>query len=397
MITWNRFLTLAEGPVHVNDSGAEPGPPLNDIRVVDLTSNIAGPYCAAILADLGADVIHVEGPRGDESRRMSPTRGGESAYFAVVNRNKRCIRLDLNDPVDLSRLLTLIDGADVFVTNLREHKLVRRGLDAATLRSERPTLIHAALSAYGSEGRESGRPGYDAVVQARTGLASVTGHPDSPPARVGVSILDFGSGMWLANAVIAAIRRRDVTGQGAHVTTSLFETGVTWASYHIAAHQVTGDPSGRHGSGHPAFSPYGIFTTGRGDLCIGIGADGQFTALCEALQLQHLSGDERFATNPDRVRHSDELRSIIEVRLSTATADHWAALLADAGLPVDIVQWPEDLLADPQAEATGILSGIDLGGLPLRIPGLPVSIDGVRPPVHHTAIEVEPTAGWRTQ
>jgi len=394
VLAWNRFLTLAEGPVHVNHSGGGQALPLVGIRVVDLTSNIAGPYCGAILADLGADVIHVEGPRGDDSRRMSPARGDESAYFAVVNRSKRTMRLDISADADLERLVGLVSTADVFLTNLRAHKLVRRGLDAATLRASYPSLIHAALSAYGARGPEAERPGYDAVVQARTGLASVTGHAESPPARVGVSILDFGSGMWMATAVIAAIRRRDVTGEGAEVTTSLFETGVTWASYHIAANQVTGLPSTRHGSGHPAFAPYGVFPTANGDLCIGIGGDGQFRILCTALGRPELADDDAFATNPQRVRNSAELRSLIEASLSTGTAEHWAAVLTGAGLPVDIVQRPEELLDDAQAAETGIFSATTLAGEPLLIPGLPITFDGVRPPVRHPATEMAGDSTW---
>lgn len=394
VLAWNRFLTLAEGLVHVNHSGGGHALPLVGIRVVDLTSNIAGPYCGAILADFGADVIHVEGPHGDDARRMSPVRGDQSAYFAVVNRNKRTLRLDIGTDSDLERLLGLIGTADVFLTNLRPHKLSRRGLDAETLRTANHRLIHAGLSAYGADGREAERPGYDAVVQARTGLASVTGHPESPPARVGVSILDFGSGMWMAMAVIAAIRRRDVTGEGAEVTTSLFETGATWSSYHIAAHQVTGLPSTRHGSGHPAFAPYGIFSTADGELCIGIGGDGQFRVLCGALGVPELAEDERFTTNPQRVQRSAELRSLIEERLLTDTAAHWSAVLAGAGLPVDVVQLPEALLNDPQASDIGILDTTALDGEPLRIPGLPVRIDGVRPTVRRPATEVEADAHW---
>jgi len=247
--------------------------PLSGVRVVDLTSNVAAPFATAVLADLGADVIHVESPDGDDCRRMAPTTDSSSAYFQVVNRNKQGAVLDIRDEADFQGLMQMIANADVFVTNLRPGKLERLGLDGASLRARFPRLIHASLSAYGPVGAERDKPGYDAVLQARTGIASVTGTTDGPPVRVGVSILDVGAGTWLALGIIAALYHREQTGVGGEVATSLFETGASWASYHVAAHQVTGLPSKRHGSGHPAFSPYGIFQTGNGEICIGIGSD----------------------------------------------------------------------------------------------------------------------------
>lgn len=267
--------------------------PLAGVRVVDLTSNVAAPFGGAVLADLGADVTHVEGPDGDFCRRMAPTIGDSSAYFNVVNRNKDGVRLDIRVPEDRARLDEMIGGADVFLCNLRPGKLAKYGLDSASLCVRFPRLIHASLSAYGSSGAERDRPGFDAVLQARTGIASVTGTADGPPVRAGVSILDVGAGIWLALAVIASLYRREQTGVGGAVATSLFETGANWVGYHVVAHQVTGEPSSRHGSGHPAFAPYGIFTTGAGDICLGIGGDGQFGRLCQALGLEHLLDDDR--------------------------------------------------------------------------------------------------------
>jgi crotonobetainyl-CoA:carnitine CoA-transferase CaiB-like acyl-CoA transferase len=367
--------------VIVNDLEQDLPLPLTGIKVVDLTSNIAGPYCSAILADLGAEVVHVEGPRGDDSRRMAPVRGQESAYFAVVNRNKFTMQLDITNQDDLGSLIRLIERSDVFVTNLRAHKLGRRGLDASSLRRSHPRLVHAALSAYGHCGPDSERPGYDAVIQARTGIASITGHADSPPARAGVSILDFGSGMWLALAVVSALRRRDVTGLGADLTCSLYETGVTWVSYHLAAHQLTGQPSRRFGSGHPAFAPYGIFQTARGQLCIGIGSDQQFHVLCQTLGLGDLADDPAFAVNSQRVRNAEALQVILESALASASAHEWSEALTAAGLPVDILQQPEDVLWDNQAEAISILGEVHVQAEPIRIPGLPIRFDGIRPAI----------------
>lgn len=354
--------------------------PLEGITVVDLTSNVAAPFGGAILADLGAQVLHVEGPGGDDCRRMAPTMGDSSAYFQVVNRNKSGLSLDIRVPEDRSRLEELVSSADVFLSNLRPGKLEKYGLDAATLRLRYPRLIHGALSAYGSAGDERDKPGYDAVLQARTGIASVTGTADGPPVRAGVSILDIGAGTWLALGVIAALYRRAVTGHGSDVSTSLFETGANWVGYHVAASQVTGVPSSRHGSGHPAFSPYGIYRTGVGEICLGIGSDALFARLCSALGQEQLLGDVRYSTNSDRVRNALALRDDLEAAMLGYSAIELADRLGGAGLPVDAVFLPEHLLDDPQAQANGVLQEIPiLDGDPLVVPGLPLAFDGSRP------------------
>jgi len=351
--------------------------PLDGIFVVDLTSNVAAPFASAVLADLGATVVHVEGPSGDDCRRMAPVRGESSAYFEVVNRGKQTMRSDIRTASGRAALDDLLRDADVFVTNLRPGKLAGLGLDADALGASHPRLIHAALSAYGPTGPERDKPGYDAVLQARTGIAAVTGTPDGSPVRAGVSILDVGAGTWLALGVITALYERERTGSGGAVATSLFEAGASWVAYHVAAHQVSGEPSRRHGSGHPAFSPYGIFATGDGSICLGIGGDGLFARLCEAIDRPDLATDPRFATNADRSAHADDLRIELERTFSQAPATAWAQRLGDAGLPIDAVQQPEDLLLDPQADRTGIL--IDLPGTDLRVPGLPITFDDVRP------------------
>jgi len=357
--------------------------PLDGITVVDLTSNVAAPFGSAVLADLGAAVVHVEGPNGDDCRRMAPTIGGSSAYFQVVNRNKVGTVLDIREEADYSRLLDMVEAADVFVTNLRPGKLDRLGLDGASLRKRFPRLIHASLSAYGPVGVERDKPGYDAVLQARTGIASVTGTSDGPPVRAGVSILDVGAGTWLALGIITALYHRERTGEGSEIATSLFETGANWVSYHLAANQVTGEPSKRYGSGHPAFSPYGIFQTGDGEICIGIGSDSLFEQLCRALDRADLLADARFGTNEDRSRNSPALKSELESAMAGSTADALADRLGHAGLPVDAVHLPEHLLTDSQAHETGIL--VEIPGADLRVSGLPLTFDGSRPQVRHAA------------
>ena len=354
--------------------------PLAGIKVVDLTSNIAAPFSGAILADLGAEVVHVESLAGDDSRRMAPRIGDISAYWQVVNRNKSVMRLDIREPEDRKSLDLLLSEADVFITNLRPDKLQRNKLDYQSLKTQFPRLIHAALSAYGAAGEESNRAGYDAVLQARTGIAEITGTSDGPPVRTGVSVLDIGAGTWLALAIITSLYSRQITGHGASVATSLFETGANWVAYHVAANQVSGKPSGRHGSGHPAFSPYGIFPTKSSPVCIGIGGDSIFASFCSALGLESLLEDERFSTNPARVSNDKELRRIIEGRLSEISGEDAVKLLDSVGVPCDIVQKPEELLQDPQSIATKMMMSVDVEGFgPLHFPALPITFDGNRP------------------
>lgn len=354
--------------------------PLEGIKVVDLTSNIAAPFSGAILADLGATVLHVESLNGDDSRRMAPRIGDISAYWQVVNRNKEITRLDIRTSEDRETLEKLLSSADVFITNLRPDKLKKNGLDYESLQGKHPRLIHAALSAYGSSGAESNRAGYDAVLQSRTGIAEITGTSDGPPVRTGVSVLDIGAGTWLGLAIITALYTRASTGKGASVSTSLFETGANWVAYHVAANQVTNKPSGRYGSGHPAFSPYGIFPTATVPVCIGIGGDPIFNSFCRALGLEQLLLDEKFASNPERVANDRELRQLIEKHLSTLDGAEVISLLDEVGVPCDIVQKPEDLLNDPQAIDTNMLMSVAIDGFgELKFPALPISFNGQRP------------------
>lgn len=356
--------------------------PLAGIRVVDLTSNIAAPFTGAILADLGADVLHVESLSGDDSRRMAPRIGDVSAYWQVVNRNKEIIKLEIREASGRDALETLLSNADVFITNLRPEKLAKNSLDYASLHKKFPKLIHAALSAYGSSGAESNRAGYDAVLQSRTGIAEITGTPDGPPVRTGVSVLDIGAGTWLGLAIVTALYTRQTTGEGSSVTTSLFETGANWVAYHVAANQLTNKPSSRYGSGHPAFSPYGIFDTKTVPVCIGIGGDAIFNSFCSALGLEHLAKEPRFSTNPQRVANDRELRQVIEDYLSKVAGEEVVATLDGAGVPCDIVQKPEELLNDPQAIGTNLLMSVEVEGFgKLRFPALPITFNGERPSV----------------
>jgi crotonobetainyl-CoA:carnitine CoA-transferase CaiB-like acyl-CoA transferase len=368
------------------EDGIARGLPLAGIRVLDATSNIAGPFSGAILADLGAEVIKIETPQGDPTRAMAPTDGDRSAYFHVVNRNKSAKSIDLKSPIDRATLNSMLDNCDVFLTNFLQARLEALDLTAESLMRTRPQLIFGNLSSYGGVGPNSDTPGYDATIQARTGIMHITGEADGPPVRTGVSVLDIGSGMWLAIGVLAALVKRNATGVGSIVETSLFETGALFVSYHVSAQQIHGKASVRSGSGHPTFAPYGLFTTQEGTLCIGVGNDNIFGKLCRLINRADLIDDPRFITNSDRVAHSKVLNAEIEKALAANTATHWAHVLGTGGVPADRLALPEDLHDDPQARAIQALLPYPDDTTPvISLPGIPLRFDGVRPPIRKPA------------
>ena len=366
--------------------------PLAGIKVLDATSNIAGPWGGTILGDLGADVLKIETPSGDPARFMAPGDGDRSAYFHIVNRNKEVLTLDLKSADGREKLSELLDGCDVFLTNFLPAQLEKFGLAPAELMKTRPKLIIGNLSSYGSDGPAAQWPGYDATVQARTGIMSVTGETSGPPVRAGVSVLDLGAGTWLAVGILAAIVKRDRTGVGSLVETSLFETGATWVSYHLSAFELSGNPSVRSGSGHPAFSPYGIFKTQTGDICIGVGNSTIFEKLCGAIGRSELASDSKYIDNVDRVKNAALLGVEIEKGLASRSAKEWVEILCTSGVAAEQVLQPEALLSDPQAAAMGVLLPYPDSSTDLKsVPGLPLRFDGVRPaitkPAPHRDIE----------
>lgn len=360
--------------------------PLAGIKVLDATSNIAGPWGGTVLGDLGAQVIKIETPKGDPARFMSPVEGDRSAYFHIVNRNKEAVTVDLKTPAGISQLQELLDGCDVFLTNFLPAQLEKFGLTPSELMKARPRLIIGNLSSYGSQGPSSSWPGYDATLQARTGIMNVTGERNGPPVRAGVSILDLGAGTWLALGILAAIVKRDRTGIGSLVETSLYETGASWVSYHIAAYELTGDASIRSGSGHPAFSPYGIFSTKQGNICIGVGSNAIFAKLCTAVGQVELIEDPQYRENIERVKNAAALKTEIEKGLSSHPASYWVEVLCGSGVPAEEVLQPEEMLTDEQAKSMGVLIDYpDHSSAVKVVPGLPLRFDGERPQVSKPA------------
>ncbi len=284
--------------------------PLRGVRVIDVTTSLAGPYCTEVLAALGADVIKVEPPSGDEARTWGPPFvTGESALFLAMNAGKRSLALDLRKGTDV--LLRLVDSADVFVQSLRPGLAAELGLDAESLRRRNPRLVHCSITGFGRTGPWAVRPGYDPLAQAAGGILSVTGEPERPGVRVGVSLVDQGTGLWAALGVLAALMERERTGEGRSLDVSLYETAVAYMGYHVTGYLGSGAVPGRTGTGFPSIAPYQVFRASDGELMVAAGNDRLFAALCHALDVPELPEDERFTTNPSRVEHRDELVQLL--------------------------------------------------------------------------------------
>ena len=278
---------------------APPGA-LKGIRVVDLTRNLAGPYCTMLLADLGADVVKIEQPgAGDDTRSWAPPLwGGVSATFLAANRNKRSVAVDLDRPEGVELVRQLARDADVLVESFRPGSLERRGLGYEAMREANPRLVYCSVSAFGQEGPLSDRPGYDPVIQAHTGILSVTGESDGPPVRLGVAAIDLGTGLWASIGILAALTARNETGAGSRVETSLYEVATWWLSYQIAGFLGSGVLPHRKGTQAPFISPYEVFEASDGGIMVAAANDRLFVALCEVLERTDLLSDARFATNP---------------------------------------------------------------------------------------------------
>ncbi len=344
--------------------------PLQGIRVVDLTSSLAGPTCTEILGGLGAEVIKIEHPgRGDEARDWGPRffEGGSVMFFAA-NRSKRSLALDFTDTRGRDALLRLIGGADVVVQSMRAGSAERHGLGSDALREQNPGLVYCSIEAFGSSGPLAASPGYDPLMQAFAGLVSITGEPNRPGVRVGTSVIDIGTGVWAALGIVAALFERVTTGRGRDVSVALFDTALSLVGYQLAAALQSGVAPGRHGTAFPLIAPYEVFATADGELMIAAANDRLFRLLCERAGLAALLGDPRFATNPDRLAHRDELLPAIRARIAEESSAHWLETLA--GIPVAPVQDLVEVGAHPQTRASGILQqalGHEVVGAPVQI------------------------------
>ncbi|MQA34670.1 CaiB/BaiF CoA transferase family protein [Modestobacter roseus] len=326
-------------PEHPALPGAEPGParpqgPLSGLLVADFSRILAGPYATMLLADLGAEVVKVEGPNGDDTRTWQPpVRDGLSTYYLGVNRNKRSIALDLKDPDDVAVARELATRADVLIENFKTGGLGRFGLDYETVARDNPGVVYASITGFGSQPGGAELPGYDLIVQAISGLMSLTGDPDGDPYRAGISVFDVMAGMHATIGVLAALNARHETGRGQHVEVNLLSSALSGLVNHASAVVAGGVVPFRMGNSHPSLFPYEPLPCADGDLIITAGNNGQFRKLVEVLGVPELAEDPRFARNEDRTANRDELRPLLVERLRTRTKDEWFADIIAAGVP----------------------------------------------------------------
>lgn len=357
------------------------GRSLAGVRVLDLTRNLAGPYCTMTLGDLGADVVKVERPDGgDDTRQWAPPSwNGLSATFLTMNRNKRSVALDLDDDEGAAIARRLAARSDVLVESFRPGALERRGLGYEAVRDLNPGIVYCSISGFGSRGPLSERPAYDPAMQAFSGLMNMTGEPDQGPVRVGTGIIDLSVGMWSVIAVLAALRERDAGAGGCHVETSLYEAAVGWMTYHIAGYLGSGELPRRQGSGTTMIAPYEVFAVTDGDMFVGAPNDRIFHRLLEACGLTELDADPRFRSNGERVANRVPLHEVIQDRMRTRSVAEWSAVFTAGGIPHSPVRSVDRLLEDEQLAALEMLAPLPHPDVPdLRLVDLPISREGGR-------------------
>jgi crotonobetainyl-CoA:carnitine CoA-transferase CaiB-like acyl-CoA transferase len=346
-------------------------PPLAGIRVLDLSTIIAGPLATLILGYLGADVIKIERiDGGDDSRHMGPHLGEWGSAFVPLNRGKRSIAVDISKPAGRDVVARLARTCDVIVENMRGEKLAALGLDEATLRADNPKLIYASLSAFGTFGPDARRPGYEALLQGRSGIMSVTGTgQDSVPVRSGVPIIDGSAGLWIAVGVLAALVERGTSGLGQRISTSLLEAGVMLMFHNLLGAQFTGANPMPQGSRYPSFGasgasfyPYGAFETGDGPIMIGVSNDRIFKRFCAALARPEWADVPAYATNVLRVKNRVALDFEIRAVLTRQPIAYWKTVFDDFEVPAAPIQNAMQVLDDPQVQAQGVLQAVSLHG-----------------------------------
>lgn len=355
-------ITLDDLPAHSGQG------PLSGLIVADFGRVLAGPYCTMLLADMGATVIKVESPAGDETRAwMPPVHEGESTYYLSINRNKFSVKLDFGDPDDLQVARELAARADVMIENFKPGGLKKFGLDYDSVAATNPSVVFASITGFGTSGGAN-LPGYDLLVQAASGLMSLTGGPDTEPFRAGVAVIDVFTGMHACIGILAALNHRQTTGEGQHVEVNLLSSALSGLVNQTGAYVIAGVVPTRMGNEHPSIYPYEPITTGDGEIVLAIGNDRQFRVLCEQLDVPDLVVDPRFARAPDRSRNRLELRPLLEAALSSNTASEWFDKLSAAGIPCAPIQ---DVAAGVQlAESIGLEPIIHAGVGEESMPGV---------------------------
>ena len=361
---------------------APPGP-LEGVVVLDCTQVMAGPFCAMLLADMGAEVIKVEKPGGDDARRMGPPFiNGESAAFLGVNRNKKGVVLDLKNDLDRDVFRRMAAQADVVAENFRPGTMARLGLGPDDLRRERPELIYASISGFGQTGPYADRPGYDLIAQGMSGMMSATGHPGSPPVKISAPIADLGAGMFAAYGILAAYVHRLKTGEGQVVDASLLEAAVALTVWEAAEYWGSGAVPGPHGSAHRLVAPYQAVESADGHFNVGAANQANYERLCAALGRPDLLTDPRFAGNPERVRNYAALAEEIQRTTRTRASAEWLAALREAGVPAGPIHGTDEALADEHVRAREMVVALEHPvagrvnnlGVPVKLSATPGSV-----------------------
>ncbi len=368
---------------------------LAGIRVLDLTRVLAGPTCAMMLGDMGADVIKVEPPMGDDTRSWGPPfAGGESAYFLSANRNKRSMTLNMAAPAGQTLLAGLIERTDVVIDNFKLGTLAKWGFADDWFDLNAPRVVRCSITGYGSTGPKAALPGYDFILQAESGLMSICGEPDGAPTKYGVAIVDVCTGMLACNAILAAINARYRSGRGQKVELSLYESALHMLVNVASNVLVSGRGGGRFGNGHPSIVPYTTYAARDAMMALAIGNDTQFARCAAVLGHPEWAEDPRFATNRARVEHRLAVDGAITTALSADTVDNWLTKLKAAGVPCGRINSVAEALADAQTEARRMIETVEhptigdlkLIGMPYKFTGTPASVR--RPP---------PTIGQHTE
>jgi crotonobetainyl-CoA:carnitine CoA-transferase CaiB-like acyl-CoA transferase len=354
---------------------------LDRIRVIEIGQVLAGPYASTILADLGADVVKVEKPEyGDDARHMGAAfRQGDSLHFLDINRNKASVTLNLKSADGVAQLHALLETADILIHNMRPGVMDALGIDGASVCARHPRLIYCEISGFGHRGPMCALPAFEPVAQAFSGILSINGNPDGPPARVGVSIVDVGTAMWTVIGALAALQRRSLTGKGGVVNTSLLETALAWAGPHIVGFLNEGRVPQRLGTAHPHLVPYQTFDARDGALLIAAGNDRLFARLCGTLEKPEWATEPRFSGNRARIEHRAELIRLIGEKIRCEPRQHWIARLTEAAVPCAPVNTIPEVLQDAQIDALKMLQ--EVPGTGVTLAGLPISFDGVRPKI----------------
>ncbi len=356
---------------------------LSHLKVLDLTSNLSGPYCAMILADQGADVIKIERPEvGDDMRLTPPFLGGESAPFMTANRNKRSVIMDLKSEQGLADFKDLVASADILVENFKPGTADRIGVGYDAMSAINPRLIYCSISGFGQTGPYASRGGFDLISQAMTGLAAICGDEDGPPHRLPIPVTDICAGMNGAIGILTALAAREKSGRGQQVDVSLYETGIALGFYESASYFATGENPEKLGQRHRGSAPYQIFATSDGHIAVGASAQRFWSLTCKVIGCEELIDDPRFAGKAERVKNNKELVEILEKELVKKTTNEWFELLDAEGIPAGPVKNHKEMFSDPQTVAREMVVDIEhptagatkVLGIPIKLSDTPGSV-----------------------